>query len=66
MNHKCYLVTSENLNDKKKYCIFLEIFFILKIDQLMAFSHIKKTKRPDNTENKDFKVHLNWLTDFQN
>ena len=38
VNHKCYFVTFENLDDKKKYSVFLEIFFILKIDQLTAFS----------------------------
>ena len=41
----CYLVAFENLNDKKNYWIFLEILFILKIDQLTAYSQIKKPKR---------------------
>ena len=38
------------------FFFFLNIFFILKIDQLTAFSQTKKPKRPTiqkNTQNKD-------------
>ena len=44
-------ITFENLNDKKKFWIFLEMFFILKIDQLTAFSQTKKLKRPTIQKN---------------
>ena len=44
-------ITFQNLNDKKKFWIFLEMFFILKIDQLTAFSQTKKLKRPTIQKN---------------